>query len=244
MAVSEKYVTFSKLSKDKGGLLAKPFNIDGGTYYSFEVSITSCFIDSPFTLYSDSENLIVGSVLYTNTSLTTRYSANEYVYYNGYSYTILQSGESTGEITSIDICFTGYSGYTDCSELTEYTLYVNFDTLLVIGNTLYTDSALTEPLVSGEFVYEGSRYITSSTGEIIDVILCAPPYNFTAYTDCDLLSPITIYLNEPISSPIPVNTMLLNADNTPFTGTSFVYEYNIYEYSTATGVGSSTPCGS
>ena len=75
-----------------------------------------------------------------------------------------------------------YNLYTTCSEVTPITLYSD-SAALIVGTTLYYDSALTSPYDQNVVAGSGTVYrFSGSIGQITSIYLCYTAY--TAYTDC------------------------------------------------------------
>lgn len=165
MAVSEKFSNFAKTRRS--ALKAKAAGVTAFAYDLF----TDCSLFTPVTLYSSSASLIIGSVLYVDAGLTTPYDADDVVV-SGTSLVYYMPGFN-GAITDVYICFSSYTAYTDCTELTELgTAYVEGGAYTVVGTLVTTDAEGTSPWASQNFVIGGYQISTDANGLISGAAIC------------------------------------------------------------------------
>lgn len=140
--------------------------------YNAWVFSETCAGENSITLYTAAEDfsLQVGTILYTDDILTSRYIAsNNLSYYNQYIVT------SNGQITSITPCLNAFSWNSyGCNWIIANTGYVtgangNID----IGDFLYQNPDSTNPISGNVYLYANVVYYeTNGQGEVISVHVC------------------------------------------------------------------------
>lgn len=166
-------------------LVPKSVLINVSNYYSYQISAGGCLDQiETINLYSSSASIAVGMVFYTNTSLTNTYSGRSLgrFYPNGNQ---LLTINDSGVLDAADNCSAYFYTYPftpstiqaseSCASLPSNNYYSSLS-YPVIGSVLYTNTALTVPLVGNNRWFYNYTYAISfrvdSSGVIIEQFAC------------------------------------------------------------------------
>ena len=166
-------------------LVPKSVLMNVSNYYTYQISAGGCSDQiETINLYSSSASIAVGMVFYTNTSLTNTYSGRslDRFYPNGNQ---LLAINDSGVLVAVDNCSASF--YTSdfasstiqasesCTLLTVNNYYSSLN-YPVVGSVLYTNTALTMPLVGNNRWFYNDAYAVSfrvdSSGIIIEQFAC------------------------------------------------------------------------
>lgn len=196
-----------------------------GSVYSasflFDASIYNICGDSPVTLYS-SAPFAPGITMYANAGLTIPLTGYNFIAPNATGEIFnINSGTGVVGVSTGTSCNTGTPGKFMLDNSSSgicagafVTLYTNGT--FAIGKTLYTDSALTNPVTGYSFVwYNANKHIydlNSSTGQVLSDtgITCAyyttiVKFANTEFATCGA-SPTTVYSPEPFQTGVVLYT--------------------------------------
>lgn len=238
MSVSIKYSPFSK-KRPKRGFSGKSFS----TSYAFP-AYTDCSTSTTTgtIYYAEESTLSIGSVLYTNSTLTVLAGdisafLKDVVFNNG-----IEINTSSGEIIALTQCSSTYTFYEDCSNGGPTAYYTRYNDVIAAGTVLYTDDILAT--VASNLTYkilDNAIYDTNVNGVLSITGYCNSP--ITTYTNCADYNSGTggstdfyVRLND-YNNPLANGTKIYTDVNALVESVNrqFVWLGNIYDYEIGTG---------
>jgi len=134
------------------------------------------------------------------------------------------STDGSGVVSIGAYCYNTYTTYSDCASSSPTTVYGFYNRTLSAGEFVFTDTALSTPLVYTTFVYLNRRLTTDINGYITNQTpATCPAYITPVYTDCSLNS-LQQYLRSVDSLNTTVVVYTDDALTTLLNGGSFYYE--------------------